>query len=88
VEGGIGEAQLFWKERLSARNNQWEYRATGGRNRPLAGSKRAAAGRGGRAVAGWWLRARRGEGKGLVRTLWGAVETGVAENEEVEYISR
>jgi hypothetical protein len=28
--------------------------------------------------------ARRGEGKGLVRTLLGAVETGVAENEEVE----
>jgi len=28
--------------------------------------------------------ARRGEGKGRVRTLWGAVVTGVAENEEVE----
>ena len=30
------------------------------------------------------VRARRGEGKGLVRTLLGAVETGVAENEEYE----
>jgi hypothetical protein len=30
------------------------------------------------------VRARRCEGKGLVRTLWGAVETGVAENVEVE----
>jgi hypothetical protein len=28
--------------------------------------------------------AARAEGKGLVRTFWGAVETGVAENEEVE----
>jgi len=30
------------------------------------------------------VRARRCKGKGLVRTLWGAVVTGVAENEEVE----